>query len=100
VGQVSAAPRPVQAAPAAASADPLKPLARVFRDLRTSPAGLSAREAARRLEVSGLNELAPRGWFTLKIGNVIEMILVVLIFVVGMFVNLPGGKPEAPGDQR
>jgi hypothetical protein len=39
-------------------------------------------------------------WFTLKIGNVIEMILVVLIFVVGMFVNLPGGKPEAPGDQR
>jgi hypothetical protein len=39
-------------------------------------------------------------WFTLKIGNVIEMILVVLIFVVGMFVNLPGGKPETPGDQR
>ena len=31
-------------------------------------------------------------WFTLKYGNVIEMILVVLIFVVGMFVNLPGGK--------
>jgi hypothetical protein len=39
-------------------------------------------------------------WFTLKIGNVIEMILVVLIFVVGMFVNLPGGKSKAPGDQR
>jgi hypothetical protein len=33
-------------------------------------------------------------WFTLKYGNVIEMILVVLIFVVGMFVNLPGGKAE------
>ncbi|HYB49353.1 MAG TPA: hypothetical protein VED20_18670 [Streptosporangiaceae bacterium] len=32
-------------------------------------------------------------WFTLKYANVIEMILVVLIFVVGMFVNLPGGKP-------
>ena len=31
-------------------------------------------------------------WFTLKYANVIEMILVVLIFVVGMFVNLPGGK--------
>jgi hypothetical protein len=31
-------------------------------------------------------------WFTLKYGNVIEMILVVLIFVVGMFINLPGGK--------
>ena len=33
-------------------------------------------------------------WFTLKYGNVIEMILVVLIFVVGMFINLPSGKAE------
>jgi hypothetical protein len=39
-------------------------------------------------------------WFTLKIGNLIEMILVVLIFVVGMFINLPGGKAETPGDRR
>ena len=39
-------------------------------------------------------------WFTLKYGNVIEMILVVLIFAAGMFVNLPGGKPETPGDKR
>jgi hypothetical protein len=39
-------------------------------------------------------------WFTLKIGNVIEMILVVLIFVVGMFVNLPGGSTEAQERQR
>jgi len=39
-------------------------------------------------------------WFFLKIGNLIEMILVVLIFVVGMFINLPGGKVEPPGDQR
>ena len=31
-------------------------------------------------------------WFTLKYANVIEMALVVLLFVVGMFVNLPGGK--------
>ena len=35
-------------------------------------------------------------WFTLKYGNVIEKILVVLIFVVGMFINLPGGKLETP----
>ena len=35
-------------------------------------------------------------WFTLKYGNVIEMILVVLIFVAGMFINLPGGKAETP----
>jgi hypothetical protein len=39
-------------------------------------------------------------WFFLKIGNVIEMILVVVIFVVGMFVNLPGGTVETPGNQR
>jgi hypothetical protein len=39
-------------------------------------------------------------WFFLKIGNVIEMILVVLIFVVGMFINLPGGKGEAGERQR
>ena len=39
-------------------------------------------------------------WFTLKYGNVIEMILVVLIFVVGMFINLPGGKPETREGER
>jgi len=33
-------------------------------------------------------------WFTLKYGNVIEMILVVLIFVVGMFINLPSRKAD------
>ena len=42
-------------------ADPLEPLVQLFRDLRSSPAGLSSREAARRLEVSGPNELARRG---------------------------------------
>ena len=41
--------------------DPLEPLAQLFRDLRAAPGGLSAREAARRLEVSGPNELARRG---------------------------------------
>jgi len=44
-----------------APADPLEPLAYLFRDLRSSPDGLSAREAARRLEVYGPNELARRG---------------------------------------
>jgi len=39
-------------------------------------------------------------WFFLKVSNVIEMILVVLIFVVGMFVNLPGGKTATPKQQR
>lgn len=36
-------------------------LAQLFRDLRSSPGGLPAREAARRLEVTGPNELSRRG---------------------------------------
>jgi hypothetical protein len=39
-------------------------------------------------------------WFTLKYGNVIEMILVVLIFVIGMFVNLPGGRASTGRHHR
>jgi len=42
-------------------ADPLESLEKLFRDLRASAAGLSSREAARRLEVSGPNELVRRG---------------------------------------
>lgn len=41
--------------------DPLEPLGQLFRDLRSSADGLSAREAARRLEVFGPNELSRRG---------------------------------------
>jgi magnesium-transporting ATPase (P-type) len=41
--------------------DPPKSLARLFRDLSSSRDGLSAREAARRLEVYGPNALARRG---------------------------------------
>ncbi len=41
--------------------DPLEPLAQLFRDLRTSADGLSAREAARRLEATGPNELTRHG---------------------------------------
>ena len=44
-----------------AVADPLETLEELFRDLRASAAGLSGREAARRLEVSGPNELSRRG---------------------------------------
>ena len=42
-------------------ANPLEPLAQLFRDLRAAPDGLSGREAARRLEVSGPNQLTRRG---------------------------------------
>jgi hypothetical protein len=44
-----------------AVADPLEPIEELFRDLRASARGLSGREAARRLEVSGPNELVRRG---------------------------------------
>jgi calcium-translocating P-type ATPase len=50
-----AVPAPVPAAPVT---DPLEPLTRLFRDLRSAPGGLSSREAARRLEAAGPNELA------------------------------------------
>ena len=41
--------------------DPLEPLGQLFRDLRSSADGLSARETSRRLEVFGPNELRRRG---------------------------------------
>ena len=41
--------------------DPREPLERLLRDLRTRPDGLTAREALRRLEVHGPNELTRRG---------------------------------------
>ncbi|HET6916301.1 MAG TPA: cation-transporting P-type ATPase [Acidimicrobiales bacterium] len=42
------------------SVDPEEPLSRLLRDLRTSPNGLSEREAARRLIAYGTNELTRR----------------------------------------
>jgi calcium-translocating P-type ATPase len=45
------------AGPAGDDVDEREPLAELFRDLRTSRAGLAAREAARRLVVYGPNEL-------------------------------------------
>jgi calcium-translocating P-type ATPase len=39
----------------------MEPMAQLFRDLRSAPGGLSGREAARRLEVAGPNELTRRG---------------------------------------
>lgn len=44
----------------AEEADQRRPLAELFRDLRSSPQGLSGREAARRLVVYGPNELSRR----------------------------------------
>jgi len=59
------APGTGDSAPGAAQydspANPLEPLAQLFRDLRAASRGLSGREAARRLEVYGPNELSRRG---------------------------------------
>jgi len=54
-------PGPEVGADTAQDADERRPLAELFRDLRTSRVGLSAREAARRLVVYGPNELTRRG---------------------------------------
>jgi magnesium-transporting ATPase (P-type) len=43
------------------AANPLEPLGLLYRDLRSSPRGLSNREAARRLVIFGPNELTRRG---------------------------------------
>ena len=48
-------------APDVVESDPREPLARLQRDLRAGPEGLSSREAARRLVVHGPNELQRRG---------------------------------------
>ena len=50
----------VAADPAEVAADPRRPLAELFRDLHTSPAGLASREAARRQLVYGPNALLRR----------------------------------------
>lgn len=47
------------------TSDPREPADRLFRDLRTTPDGLTDREAPRRLEAYGPNELTRRrgsGW--------------------------------------
>jgi magnesium-transporting ATPase (P-type) len=54
-------PGSIAGAATAEDADQRRPLAELYRDLRTSPNGLSTREAARRLLVYGPNELTRRG---------------------------------------
>lgn len=52
---------PAAGGQAGSAPDPRESLTLLFRDLRTSPRGLSAREAAHRQEVYGANTLARRG---------------------------------------
>ena len=34
-------------------------------------------------------------WVLVKYANLIEIVLVVVLFVAGMYINLPGGKTDA-----
>ena len=53
---------PEQAVPAALAPQAIhEPLRQLFRDLQTTPRGLSSREAARRLVAYGPNEIRRRG---------------------------------------
>jgi hypothetical protein len=40
------------------------------------------------------------GWVLIKIPNLIEIILVVVLFVAGMFINLPGSSRRTDGQHR
>jgi len=79
----------------ALAADPLEPLAHLYRDLRTSPNGLSAREAVRRLEVSGPNELSRRGGrrWPGELGRQFTQPLAVLLAVAAILAWASGTPP-------
>ncbi|MEV4050010.1 cation-transporting P-type ATPase [Amycolatopsis sp. NPDC049688] len=65
--------------------DAREPVVRLLRDLRTTPAGLTAREAARRLQVSGPNALPSHGGrkWPLELGRQLVHPLALLLWVAG-----------------
>jgi magnesium-transporting ATPase (P-type) len=79
----------------APAANPLEPLAQLLRDLHTSPRSLSGREAARRLQVSGPNELTRRGgrrWPGQLAGQFTHALA--LLLAVGAVLALVSGTPK------
>ncbi|RZU53387.1 calcium-translocating P-type ATPase [Krasilnikovia cinnamomea] len=77
--------------------DEQEPLTALFRDLRTSPAGLGGREAARRLIVYGPNELVRRGGrrWPRELLNQFTQPLAVLLFVAAALAWFSGNAPLA-----
>lgn len=73
--------KPAEAPPVDARA----PAARLLRDLRTTPGGLTAREAARRLQVSGPNALPSHGGRRWPLELVRQLVhpLALLLWVAG-----------------
>ncbi len=74
------------------AANPLEPLAQLFRDLRSSPDGLSSREAMRRLEVSGPNQLTRRSGrrWPAELAGQFTQPLAVLLTVAGVLAWISG----------
>ncbi len=72
--------------------DPTEPVRRLLRDLRADPAGLSSREAARRLEVVGANELPRRAtepWWRELVRQVTHP-LALLLWAAGLLAFVAG----------
>ncbi|SEC65429.1 plasma-membrane calcium-translocating P-type ATPase [Amycolatopsis tolypomycina] len=71
--------------PEAPPVDAREPVARLLRDLRTTPTGLTAREAARRLQVSGPNSLPSHGGRKWPLELVRQLVhpLALLLWVAG-----------------
>jgi calcium-translocating P-type ATPase len=81
----------------ASALDPQESIDRLLRDLRTRRAGLSDREAARRLVVFGPNELVRRGgrtWPRELVGQLIHP-LALLLWLAGLLAAVSGTTPLA-----
>ncbi len=77
--------------------DPLEPVERVLRDLKTTRAGLRSREARRRLEVIGPNSLtvrSERSWPRELLGQLIHP-LALLLWAAAALAWLDGSAPLA-----
>ncbi|MFG1912300.1 cation-translocating P-type ATPase [Kribbella sp. NPDC048928] len=74
------------------TSDPREPAERLFRDLRTTPNGLTGREAARRLEAYGPNELTRRrgnGWVG-ELGRQLTHPLALLLWLAAALAAIGG----------
>ncbi|WP_275426191.1 cation-translocating P-type ATPase [Nocardia arizonensis] len=75
--------------------DPREPVSALMRDLRTSPDGLSGREAARRLQLYGPNELPRRSehhWW-IALGRQFVHPLALLLWVAAGLAFISGAVP-------
>ena len=77
--------------------DPEEDLARLFRDLRAHPEGLSGRDAARRLVSTGRNELVRSPgppWWRLLVAQLVHP-LALLLWLAALLAGVSGTSPLA-----